>query len=170
MRPLLFTTLASLCLAGAVHAQRTKATGEFTIIPQVRLSSSDDDAAKQFNKRQLALVGRPILVSLISDGKLVSQREVAITRPSGGYWVQVHSFRQIPTGRYDVKFEGEGVETVVRKGLQVLADKTVTVYGDLKAGKGTRVIEYGKEGDPLADIRARLKKLEAAVEALQKGK
>jgi hypothetical protein len=170
MRTILVTTLAGLCLAGTVHAQRTKDTGRVTIRPEVRLSKGDDDEAKQFNKRQLALVGRPILVSLIADGKVVRQREVNITRPPERSLVWVYDFREIPPGRYDVRFEGEGIETVVKRGLQVVAGHSLSVIGDLKAGKGTRVIEYGKEGDPLGDIPAPLKKLEAAVEELKKGK
>jgi|GEM_PF-5613707 len=168
MRPTLVALFVALSFAVIAHAVE-KETGTIQIAPSIRLRGDDEDSkdAKMFNEKQKELLKRAVLVSLIENGKVVRQQEVEVEYPTGLFPVQ---WEGVPLGRYDIKFEGEGFETVVKRGLQVSAASPLKVIGDLRGGKGTRVIEYGKDGDPLDNVDARLRKLEAAVEALRKGK
>jgi hypothetical protein len=125
-------------------------TGTLSVAPTIQ----PDDAASH------ALVGRPVLVSLLLDGRLVQQREMAIDRC--GHWVFL--FRDLPLGTYSVKFEAPGVETVIKRGLAVTATNEPVVMGDLRAGQGTRLVEYGKAG---TELLGRVKELEAVVESLK---
>jgi hypothetical protein len=146
-------------------ARADKETGTVRILPNIRLRAEGAADAKAFNKKQKALLKRPVLVSLLQGGKVVRQKEFAVEADSLG----LDGWSDVPTGSYDVRFQGEGIQTVLKKGLRVTRGETLRILGDLVAGKGARVIDYGKEGDPV-DLLARIKKLEAAVEQLKKRK
>lgn len=56
----------------------------------------------------------------------------------------------------------------MKSGFLATARNSPTVYADLLQGKGTRVMRYGEEGDPLRALEARFEKLEAALRELRK--
>ncbi|MBY0524065.1 MAG: carboxypeptidase-like regulatory domain-containing protein [Gemmataceae bacterium] len=155
---------ALIALAAAGRTAEVK-MGDIAVSPSIMMienvASVED---KAFNQAQLKLVKRPVLVSLLADGKVLRQKEVEVERYSG--WVFV--WDELAPGTYDVKFEGEGIETTVKKGFVVNPGRSVRVMGDLKAGSGTRVIEYNK--NDLKSLQERLEKLEAELEALRKAK
>jgi hypothetical protein len=132
-------------------------TGTLSVAPTIHHDAADPG--------QQELVGRPVLVSLLLDGKMVQQREMAID--GWGQWVFL--FRDLPLGTYTVKFEAPGVETVIKRGLVVTATNEPVVFGDLRAGKGTRLVEYGKEGTGVTALLGRVKDLEAVVAAMKAG-
>ena len=73
-------------------------------------------------------------------------------------------------GRYDLRFQGPDIETVVKKGYVVTPGASARVIADLKAGKGTRVIDYTADAGMEDELLVRIKKLEAALEALRRQK
>jgi hypothetical protein len=126
------------------------------------------DGTRRLNEAQKALIGCPVLVSLIADGRIIRQREVSILDPeaantTGFVW------EDVPPGCYDVRFEGDGMEMVMKRGVQVCAGDELRAMGDLVAGRGTRDIEYGPTGATIDELRVRLRRLEAEVAEL-KGK
>jgi hypothetical protein len=142
-------------LTGA--SDNTAKTGALSVAPTLH-----SDARKAGHH---SLVGQPVLVSLLLGGDLIQQREVCID--GCGQWVFL--FRDLPLGTYTVKFEAPGVETVIKKGLVVTATNEPVVLADLRAGQGTRVIEYGKEGPGVVTgLLGRIKDLEAVVAAMNK--
>jgi hypothetical protein len=70
-------------------------------------------------------------------------------------------------GSYDVRFEGDGVETVTKRGLQVNGGDELRVIGDLVAGRGVRDIDYRAAGSTLDELRDRLQRLEVEVEIMK---
>lgn len=170
MKQLFCAAVALACAVGLTGADDKKPakTGELFIAPSLSKYEphSRDPADKKFAAAQAPHVGKPVLVSLLRDGKLVRQTELTIDRWSD----TVAPFRDLPFGTYTVKFEAPGIQTVVKKGLVVSATSAPIVIADLKAGKGVRQIEYGVEGDPTAALKARVRQLEAELAALRKAK
>ena len=104
---------------------------------------------------------RPFMITVISDGAIVKQTEMM-------GWGNIQ-FQVLPVGIYDVRLEGDGVETIVRRGIHVTAgDKTDVIVGPMRAGKGVKIIEYATDGLSSEEIAARLEKLETAVAEIQK--
>lgn len=106
-----------------------------------------------------ALKSRPAMVSIVKGGEVVAQKE----QPIGGYV----SF-DVPVGVYDVRAEGDGVVTEVKRGVQVFDRKDTTLYFDLKAGQGARIIEYAIGGITREEVATRLNKLDAEVAEIKK--
>lgn len=164
MKHVLCAALATLVLTGAARADAAK-TGDIAISPSIMIMEGAERSPqiKEFNEAQFKLVKRPVLVSLIANGKLLRQSESVIDRWSDNVFV----WDNLVPGVYDVNFEGAGLETVVKKGLIVTAGQSVHVIADIKGGKGTRVIQYSGV-DPVEELKARIKKLEAELETLRK--
>lgn len=59
---------------------------------------------------------------VLQSPALVQKQQVHITNENGSY-----HFHSLPPGIYDITFEMEGMDTVVRKGIQVSANMTVTI-------------------------------------------
>jgi hypothetical protein len=145
------------------------------------------------------LAHRPVMVSVSREGEVVQQREVTLAIPAvrtdgqrrrlvnreldlttesfdapvshlSGVEDRFHShWKNIPPGQYDIRVEGDGFQTVVKKGIQIVASgRYQTVIVDMRGGEGTRVIEYASGGLSRDEIATRLKKLEEAVADLQK--
>lgn len=166
MKRVLLAVATFAVLAGAARAAEVK-IGELAVAPNIMrlddVRSADD---KAFMAVQERLVKRPVLVSLVAEGEVVRQKEVEIEKFAGTVFV----WDKVPAGVYDVKFEGVGIETVVKKGFIVNADTCVHVVADLKAGTGTRVIEYNETERELKAVKARLEKIEAELAKLRKAK
>lgn len=109
-----------------------------------------------------ALKETPIMVSVIKDGEVILQQEVRNNSSP--------SFALVP-GLYDVRLEGEGMQTQVKRGILVKAEPPTTIIGGpMQQGTGVKIIEYGTTGLSREEVAARLTKLEAAVGELQKAR
>lgn len=109
-----------------------------------------------------ALRERPIMVSVIKDGAVVKQKEVQFNS---------NATFSVPAGLYDVRLEGDGMQTMVKRGIHVNeGERTNIIGGPIRVGTGVKVIEYAVGGLSREEIAARLAKLEAAVAELQKAR
>lgn len=169
MKTVIVTSALAMGLLASLVAADTKdkkPTGVLFIAPAIRNFSPapTTEQEKAFAAVQEKLVGKHVLVTLMRDGKPYRQREFSINR----YDNSVSAFRELPHGRYSVRFEGEGIETLVKGEYLVTDQSEPIVKADLIAGKGVRVIRYGDKEDPIEALQARVKKLEALVEKLLK--
>jgi hypothetical protein len=114
----------------------------------------------RFPSADAALQGRPIMVSAIRGGEVVKQQETVL--PSS------QELSDLPPGLYDVRAEGQGAVTEVKRGVHVFAGQELDVNFVMRSGTGVRTVEYAAAGLSREEVAARLAKLEAAVAALQK--
>ncbi len=140
--------LASLLMLGmgfqTGHADEKKKTGTLSVNPNYKtIYWPETEADKAFNQEQRKLADRPVLVSITVNGKLFAQRELQVQSSN-----TVYDFDGVPPGTCDIKFEGEGMQTVIKRGLQILPDTTNRVIADLRIGRGVKVIEYGTTIEP----------------------
>lgn len=70
---------------------------------------------------------------------------------------------ELPPGLYDVRAEGQGAVTEVKRGVHVFAGQDLNVNFVMHAGTGLRTVEYATGGLSREEVAARLAKLEAAV-------
>jgi len=109
-----------------------------------------------------ALSEIPMMVSVIKDGAVIKQAE-RITNSNVGF--------ELPPGLYDLRLEGDGMVTLVKRGLHVKAgERTDVIGGPMRAGSGARIVEYAATGLTREEMAARIGKLEAAVTELQKAR
>lgn len=102
------------------------------------------------------------MVSVIKDGAVAKQKEVHVNSSA--------SFT-LPAGLYDVRLEGDGMQTLVKRGIHVNeGDRTNIIGGPMRVGAGVKTIEYAPGGLSREEVAARLAKLEAAVADLQKAR
>jgi len=75
----------------------------------------------------------------------------------------------VPAGLYDVRIEGDGMQTLVKRGIHVNeGERTNMIGGPMRVGTGVKIIEYAAGGLSREEIAARLAKLEAAIADLPK--
>ncbi|HEV2688247.1 MAG TPA: hypothetical protein VGV35_06825 [Bryobacteraceae bacterium] len=110
-----------------------------------------------------ALKDHPVMMSAIGNGAVVSQREIFLKE--GDTWATVDN---IPPGSYDVRIEGEGLVTEVKRGVQMFPGKQSDLSVPLRAGTGVHIVEYAIGGLAREEVAARLKKLDGEVADLQK--
>jgi hypothetical protein len=111
-----------------------------------------------------ALKDHTFMVSAIGNGAIVRQYEVLLN-PRGDANTILDS---LPPGSYDVRLEGEGAITEVKRGVQVFPGKDGSLIAVLRPGKGVHIVEYAIGGLAREEVAARLAKLDAEVAALQK--
>ena len=111
---------------------------------------------------QQALSGRPAMVSAIRDGRIVQQSEANLTT---GMEFNTDS---IKPGVYDVRVEGEGLVTEVKRGVHAFAGQKTEVTFQVRSGKGVHIVEYAIGALPREEIAARLAKLESQIVELSK--
>ncbi|HSB10522.1 MAG TPA: hypothetical protein VLM38_13625 [Blastocatellia bacterium] len=120
----------------------------------VRVSVADDSYK--------ALKEVPVMVSVIKDGAVLKQMEVHVN--SGANF-------SLPAALYDVRLEGDGMQTLVKRGIHVNdGERTNIIGGPMRVGVGVKTVEYATGGLSREEIAARLAKLEAAVADLQKAR
>jgi len=125
-----------------------------------RESTNLDVRTSLFDASYQALKELPVMVSVINDGSVVKQREVHFNSSAAF---------ALPTGVYDVRLEGDGMQTLMKRGIQVKeGDVTHVVGGPMRAGTGVKTIEFATGGLSREEVAARLAKLETAVADLQK--
>lgn len=104
----------------------------------------------------------PVMVSIIKDGEVFKQKEARINSTA--------SF-SVPAGVYDVRVEGDGMQTLTKRGIHVIEnEKTEVIGGPMRTGTGAKIVEYAAGGLSREEIAARLAKLEAALAELQKSR
>src|SRR5918912_3050950 len=105
---------AGLLQAGPALAQRDAPNLE------VRVTVADDSYQ--------ALKGRPVMVSVIKDGEIVKQTETGLNSA-------VHF--SLPVGLYDLRFEGDGMQTLVKRGVHIIqGEKAEIIGGPMRTGVG----------------------------------
>jgi hypothetical protein len=114
----------------------------------------------RFPSPDAALQGHPVMVSAIRGGEIVQQQETVLDN--------TQAFYALPPGLYDVRAEGQGAVTEVKRGVHVFAGQDLNLNFVMHAGTGVRTVEYAAGGLSREEVAARLAKLEAAVAALQK--
>jgi hypothetical protein len=108
-----------------------------------------------------ALKELPVMVSVIRDGQVVKQREVQFNSSA--------NFSPLPPGLYDVRIEGDGMQTLVKRGIHVNdGERTNIIGGPMRVGTGVKTIEYATGGLSREEVAARLAKLEAEIADLEK--
>jgi hypothetical protein len=98
-------------------------------------------------------------------------RDGAVIKQSEGINAALVGFGNIKVGTYDVRVEGEGVTTVLKRGIAVLPDETTALHAQLLTGQGVHVVEYAgaiSGEDLLARLTNLLTKLDKAAAELTK--
>lgn len=109
-----------------------------------------------------ALKEIPVMISVIKDGMVFRQTEIQLNANTGF---------ALPPGIYDLRTEGDGMVTLVKRGIQVKSgERTDVIAGPMRAGEGAHIVEYAATGMTREEMAARLGKLEAAVAELQKAR
>ena len=111
-----------------------------------------------------ALDDHPVMVSFIQDGKILFQSEEFLTRSPNT--VSVRS-QESPAGMYDVRVEGDGIVTEVKRGIQHNAGGDTTLKFMVRPGEGVHTVEYAEGGLAREEVAARIAALEAEVAKLR---
>ena len=109
------------------------------------------------------LKDHPVMMSVLANGAVVNHKEIFLKDLEN--WATVDD---LPPGTYDVRIEGEGVVTEVKRGVQLFPGKQSDLAFLLRPGAGIHIIEYAIGGLAREEIAARLQRLDAAVADLQK--
>lgn len=115
----------------------------------------------QFPSGDATLQGRPVMLSAIRGGEVVNQQERTL-------WSDNNGLTSLTPGVYDLRAEGQGMVTEVKRGVHVFAGQELRVSFVMRPGTGVRTVEYAAGGLSREEVAARLGKLEAAVAQLQK--
>jgi hypothetical protein len=110
---------------------------------------------------------RPVMVSAIGNGRVVTQYEVLLVQLPNEAHVLLDS---LPTGQYDVRVEGDGVVTEVKRGVEVFSGRDGSLIAIVRPGQGAHIVEYATGGLAREEVAARIAKLEAAVAELEKAR
>jgi hypothetical protein len=113
-----------------------------------------------------ALAGRPVMVSFIRDGAIFFQEETTTTESPNV--VSVGS-QDSPAGVYDVRVEGDGIVTEMKRGVTLAGSKNMTLNFIVRPGQGVHVVEYATGGLAREEVAERLGALEAQVAELKSG-
>ncbi len=111
-----------------------------------------------------ALAGRPAMVSAIYDGNVVDQQEILLSEAPNKAWV---ALEKLAPALHDVRVEGEGFITEVKRGIHIFPGRDTTLQFVVKPGQGVHIVEYAVGGLAREEVAARLGKLESAVGKLQ---
>ncbi|MGH7564824.1 MAG: hypothetical protein ACREK5_10445 [Gemmatimonadota bacterium] len=113
-----------------------------------------------------ALAGLPVMVSFIHDGAIVFQSETITTESPNVVSVGA---QDRPAGVYDVRVEGDGIVTEMKRGVTLAGSKNMTLNFVVRPGQGVHVVEYAEGGLAREEVAARIAALEAQIAQLQGG-
>jgi hypothetical protein len=102
------------------------------------------------------------MMSCIVDGEVVYQTEV---QTGYGGSCMIAGEYQIPTGIYDVRVEGDGIVTEIKRGIRLTAGNTTSLQFQLRSGEGLHVVEYAVGGLSREEVAVRLAAAERKAEA-----
>jgi hypothetical protein len=104
----------------------------------------------------------PIMVAAIRDGAVVYQEETLL--PNDNHL----SGDMIRPGLYDVRVEGEGIVTEIKRGVRLYPGRELNLYFTIRPGAGLHTVEYTTTALSREEIALRLSRLETAVAELRK--
>lgn len=111
------------------------------------------------------LAETPARVSLITpDGELLDYAEELLVRSPN---VQGFLLEGMPAGTYDVRVEGDGFLTEVKRGVPVFAGRDEYLSVVVKPGQGIHVVEYAVACLAREEVAAKLARLEAETARLR---
>jgi len=113
-----------------------------------------------------ALAGRPVMVSFIRDGAIFFQEETTTTESPN---VASVGSQDSPVGVYDVRVEGDGIVTEMKRGITLAGPKNMTLDFIVRPGQGVHVVEYAAGGLAREEVAQKIAALEAAVAELKGG-
>lgn len=122
-----------------------QAKGDLRVIPKAR-----SEAAKQ----------NLVLITVSANGRVFRQTE----HRADGDW---EYFPGVPIGPVEIRVEGEGFQTQVKRGIHITNERTFITF-DLSPGTGTKVTEYAPAAISREEIQGLLARLETAVRELSK--
>ncbi len=112
-----------------------------------------------------ALAELPARASAITpEGRLVDYAEELLSRAPN---VQSFMLEPLPEGQYDVRVEGEGLVTEVKRGVPVFAGRDERVQVVVRPGEGLHVVEYAVACLSREEVAKRLAQLEAETSRLR---
>jgi hypothetical protein len=100
-----------------------------------------------------------VMVSCIKDGKIFSQGETKT-----GYNL---GCPPSAAGIYEVRVEGDGIITEVKRGLHVFDGQTTSIRFEVKRGTGVHIVEYATGGLSREEVAAQLSDHSAELAVLQ---
>ncbi len=107
------------------------------------------------------------MVSCIRNGVVFYATEVGTNSGiSRAGFCYLEGKLEFPPGAYDIRIEGEGIVTEMKRGVLVTPGNTTRVTLEVKAGKGVHIVEYATGSLPREEVAVRLQALEAAVSKL----
>ncbi len=112
-----------------------------------------------------ALQNRPVMVSAIVGGTIADQKEVLLDRAPNTAGVVL---QRVPAGTCDVRVEGDGIVTEVKRGVQIFAGRDAELKAVVRPGQGVHTVEYATGGLSREEVAARLAGLEATTAAIRK--
>lgn len=104
----------------------------------------------------------PVMVAAIRDGAVVYQDEISLPNDAK------LSGDVIRPGFYDVRVEGDGIVTEMKRGVRLFPGREQSLYFVIRPGAGLHTVEYTAGAEPREEIAVRLSRLEAAVAELRK--
>ncbi len=111
------------------------------------------------------VAGSPARASVVTpDGVLADYHEALLERSPN---VRSFLLEGLPAGTYDVRVEGEGIVTEVKRGVPVFAGRDETAAFVVKPGQGVHIVEYAVAGLSREEVAARLAHLEAETTKLR---
>jgi len=146
----LVLALATMDLVRVPHsALAQQASGNLQVAPEPDRTDASSKGLKGV-----------VMISVLRDGAVVKQQEVEVSGLPPNF--------TLPVGVYDLRVEGDGIVTLVKRGVHVTAKDSTKVIAPLRPGQGVRTVEYATGGLAREEVAARLAKLEAAVAQIQK--
>jgi hypothetical protein len=150
--------VSAVCLKGVVPGSLILAFAAAVVIPATSAAQTGS-LNVHFARVTTAPARVPALVSVLRDGRIVRQQEVVLEQGSA-IWCCI---RQLESGSYDVRVEGEGLVTQAKRGFLVIDGQDVSVTFIVRPGRGMHVVEYSEGGLAREEVAVRLSALEAGL-------
>ena len=99
------------------------------------------------------------MISCIHEGEVVFQTEGDW---GSGPYCRIGGSTDIPVGVYDVRVEGDGMVTQVKRGILVTAGNENSLRFVMELGEGVHTVEYSTGALSREEVAVRLRALEAA--------
>ncbi len=142
--------VASLLLAGATTTAAASATGR--IYPSIKVADN-------------GLEDTPVMISATRpEGAMVDQAETLLVAAPH---LAVTPLEPLAEGVYDVRVEGDGIVTEVKRGVHVFAGRDTHLSFVVRPGSGVHVVEYAVAGLSREEVAMRLARLDAEVKRLE---
>lgn len=150
LRAVLVAAMALCLVAGAAGGARAEEYGRlFVLVKAVDRSLVD----------QVGMVS-----AVTPDGRVAYQQERLLVAPPN---VVSFPLEELAPGIWDVRFEGAGLVTEVKKGVHVFAGRDGHLELVARPGTGVHIVEYAVAGLSREEVAARLAALEGSLARLR---